>query len=225
APVAMLMRLNNLGPKQSVGVSKLIFLLNLLVIGVTVLGGFTCLVLAGVDAGPILSGHGPVPPEVLPVSMWFGLGYLPGLALIGAPLLLAGVSNAILGATGVETVMNIPEELENPQRDVPKIYWAMLLILLGVGGSLALLIFLLLPPEVLLSRAGDLVGALGFHIGHALTGSSAVAGAWQTTLVASSALMLIGAVNAGFAGARGLWLAMARDNLLPRALLTPNPHG
>jgi hypothetical protein len=131
----------------------------------------------------------------------------------------------MLGATGVETVMNIPEQLENPQRDVPKIYWSMLLTLLVIGGSLAALIFLLLPPEVLLARSNDLVGALGFHVGHALTGSTGIGGAWQTTLVASAALLLIGAVNAGFAGARGLWQTMARDNLLPRAMLTPNDRG
>src|SRR5690606_25671865 len=131
----------------------------------------------------------------------------------------------ILSATGVETVMNIPESLENPQRDVPKIYWAMLLTLLVVGGSLVMQVFLLLPPEVLLSRSGDLVGALGYHVGATLSGSSAIGGACQAALVARAALMLIGAVNDGVAGSRGLWLAMPRDNLLPRALITPNARG
>ena len=224
APVALLMRLNNLGLVPGVRVSKAIFLVNLAIIGVTIAGGVACLALGGVDWTPIVDGYGRAAAN-LPPDVGFDLGILPGLAMISAPLLLSGVGTAILGATGVETVMNIPEELESPQRDVPKIYWAMLLILLGIGGSLALLVFLLLPPDVLLSRSGDLVGALGFHVGRTLTGSTAVGGAWQTALIASAALMLIGAVNAGFAGSRGLWLAMARDNLLPRALLTPNERG
>lgn len=224
APIALLMRLNNIELAASVRVSKAIFLINLAVLGVTILGGFACLVVQGVDWAPIWGGYGSASPG-LPLELGYDLGILPGVALIGAPILLAGFGKAILGATGVETVMNIPEELDNPQKAVPKIYWAMLLILFAVGGSLTLLVFLLLPPEVLLSRSGDLVGALGYHVGRVLTGSSAIAGAWQTALVASAALMLIGAVNAGFAGSRGLWLTMARDNLLPRALLTPNKRG
>lgn len=224
APIALLLRLNNLGLGPSVRVSKAIFLVNLLLIAVTIVAGLVCLALAGVQWSPLLTGVGRAAPN-LPIDMRFELGIIPGLATISAPILLAGVGNAMLGATGVETVMNIPEQLENPQRDVPKIYWAMLLTLLVVGGSLAALVFLLLPPEVLLSRSNDLVGALGFHVGYVLTGSSAIGGAWQTALVASAALMLIGAVNAGFAGSRGLWLTMARDNLLPRAMLTPNEHG
>lgn len=224
APVATLMRLNNLGPKQSVAVSKVILLLNLAVLAATVIAGLVCLALAGVDLAPALAGHG-APPQGIPHEGWFDLGYVPGLALIGAPILLAGTGSTLLGASGIETVMNITEELENPQRDVPKIYWWMLVLLLGFGGSLAALIFLLLPPEVLLSRSHDLVGALGYHVAGSLTGSSAVAGAWQTTLVACAALMLLGAVNAGFAGTRGLFMAMARDNLLPRALLTQNARG
>jgi hypothetical protein len=44
-------------------------------------------------------------------------------------------------------------------------------------------------------------------------------------IVANAALMLIGACNTGFAGARGLWLTMARDSLLPRMMLDPNERG
>jgi hypothetical protein len=121
--------------------------------------------------------------------------------------------------------MNIPEELENPQRDVPKIYWAMLLILLVVGGSLALLVFLLLPPEVLLAHSGDLLGQLGRHVGSASPArwSSPTRGA--PIMLANAALMLIAATNTAFVGARGLWLAMARDDLLPRMLLVANERG
>lgn len=224
APIALLMRLNNRGIADSVRVSKSIFLLNLGIVGLTILGGLVCLALQGVDWGPIWAGYGQASPR-LSLELGAELGILPGLSLIGAPILLAGFGNVILGATGVETVMNIPEELDNPQRAVPKIYWAMLLILLTVGGSLALLEFMLLPPSELLAGRADLVGALGYHVGQALTGSPQVARIWQLALVASAALMLIGAVNAGFAGSRGLWLTMARDNLLPRALLTPNKRG
>ncbi|PCC66905.1 Amino acid transporter [Nannocystis exedens] len=224
APIGLLLRLNNLGLKPSVRVSKAIFLVNLLIIGATIVGGYVCLALQGVDWSSVWSGYGRAAPAV-PLDATFDIGIIPGLAMLSAPILLAGVGNGVLSATGVETVMNIPEELENPQRDVPKIYWAMLLTLLVVGGSLALQVFLLLPPEVLLSRSGDLVGALGYHVGSTLTGVSGVGGAWQAALVASAALMLIGAVNAGLAGSRGLWLAMTRDNLLPRALITPNARG
>lgn len=224
APIALLLRVNNLGLRPSVRVSKSIFLVNMLVIGATIVAGYVCLALQGVDWTPVWEGYGRAAPGV-PLDLTFDIGIIPGLAMVSAPILLASVGNGILSATGVETVMNIPESLENPQRDVPKIYWAMLLTLLVVGGSLAMQVFLLLPPEVLLSRSGDLVGALGYQVGTTLSGSSAIGGAWQAALVASAALMLIGAVNAGFAGSRGLWLAMTRDNLLPRALITPNARG
>lgn len=222
-PLALLVRLNNLGLKQSVRVGQAVFLLNLAVMAVTIVAGLVCLVLQGVDLQPVIHGAG-VPVGSDP-AMWHGGGFLPGLALIGAPLLLAGVGNAILGASGVESVMNIPEELENPQRDVPKIYWAMLLTLLVIGGSLALLVFLLLPPEVLLAHPFDLLGQLGRHIGFGLTGMPAVGEFWRLVITLNAALMLIGATNTGFAGARGLWLAMARDDLLPRSLLAANPSG
>jgi amino acid transporter len=223
APFALLLRLNNIGLKQSVHIGKAVFLLNLAVMAVTIVAGLVCLVLQGVDLHPVIHGAG-VPVDGDPASWHMG-GFLPGLALIGAPLLLAGVGNAILGASGVESVMNIPEELENPQRDVPKIYWAMLLTLLVIGGSLALLVFLLLPPQVLLAHPFDLLGQLGRHIGVGLTGSPAIGEVCRTILTMNAALMLIGATNTGFAGARGLWLAMARDDLLPRSLLAGNATG
>ncbi|MBL9100787.1 MAG: amino acid permease [Myxococcales bacterium] len=223
APLAVLVQVNNLGLKQSVRVGKAVFLLNLGVVGLTIVAGLVCLALQGVDLHPIVHGAGA--PVGADPALWHGRGFLPGLALIGAPLLLAGVGNAILGASGVESVMNIPEELENPQRDVPKIYWAMLLTLLVVGGSLALLVFLLLPPQVLLNHPFDLLGQLGRHIGIGLTGSTTVGEVWRTVITINAALMLIGATNTGFAGARGLWLAMSRDDLLPRSLLGANQAG
>ncbi|MCA9712067.1 MAG: hypothetical protein KDK70_39895, partial [Myxococcales bacterium] len=42
---------------------------------------------------------------------------------------------------------------------------------------------------------------------------------------ANAALMLLGATNTGFAGARGLWVTMARDSLLPRRVLNTNERG
>jgi amino acid transporter len=222
-PLALLTHLNNLGLKQSVRVSRAVMLLNLAVMGLTIVGGWICLAMEGVDLAPVLYGAGA--PMAGDPAAWHHGGFLPGLALIGAPLLLAGVGNVILGASGVESVMNIPEELENPQRDIPKIYWAMLLILLVVGGSLALLVFLLLTPEELLTHSGDLLGQLGRHVAGALTGSRTAGEVWHTVVVANAALMLIGATNTAFVGARGLWLAMARDDLLPRMLLTPNRSG
>ncbi len=222
-PLALLTHLNNLGLKQSVRVSRFVLLLNLAVMGVTIVGGFVCLAMYGVDLRPVLYGAGA--PMAGDPSVWHSGGFLPGLALIGAPLLMAGVGNVILGASGVESVMNIPEELENPQRDVPKIYWAMLLMLLVVGGSLAILVFLLLPPEVLLQHSGDLLGQLGRHVAATLTGSLGAGNLWHAVVVANAALMLIAATNTAFVGARGLWLAMARDDLLPRVLLRPNERG
>ncbi|HEY8375382.1 MAG TPA: hypothetical protein VIK91_02785, partial [Nannocystis sp.] len=224
APIGLLLRLNNLGLRPSVRVSRAILLVNALILGATIVAGFACLALHGVDWTPVLRGYGEAAPGV-PLPLTFDIGIIPGLAMVTAPILLAGVGNGILSATGVETVMNIPEELENPQRDVPRIYWAMLLSLLVLGGALALLVVLLLPPGVLLSRSGDLVAALGQRVGELLGGSPAIGHAWQAALVASAALMLIGAVNACIAGSRGLWLAMTRDNLLPRAFLTPNQFG
>src|SRR5690606_25288060 len=58
-----------------------------------------------------------------------------------------------------------------------------------------------------------------------LTGSETLGHAWNVVIVANAALMLLGATNTGFAGARGLWVTMARDNLLPRAVLSLNERG
>jgi amino acid transporter len=223
APLALLTRMHNHGLKRSVRVSRAIFLLNLAVMGATIVAGLVCLAIQGVNLHPIVHGAGA--PVGADPAVWHTFGFLPGLALIGAPLLLAGVGSSILGASGVESVMNIPEELENPQRDVPKIYWAMLLTLLVVGGSLAALVFLLLPPATLLGYPDDLLGQLGRHVAATLTGSPRVGEAWRTVVLTNAALMLIGATHTAVACARGLWLAMARDDLLPRSLLATNQHG
>jgi hypothetical protein len=150
---------------------------------------------------------------------------LPGFATLGAALIPVALGSSILGASGVESVMNIPEELERPRADVRRIYRAMLTILLIVGGSLSLLVFAVLPPEKLVGASGYLLAALGETVVTELTGSPLLGRLWSVVIVASAALMLIGATNTGFAGARGLWVTMARDNLLPRALLDANDRG
>ena len=121
--------------------------------------------------------------------------------------------------------MNIPEELERPRVDVRRIYMWMLTILLVIGGSLSLLVFLILPPDELVGASGYLLAALGATAVSGVTGSEVLGDVWKTVIVANAALMLIGATNTGFAGARGLWVTMARDNLLPRLVLTPNERG
>ncbi|MCA9694693.1 MAG: amino acid permease [Myxococcales bacterium] len=228
APLILLFILNNEGLKESVKVSKTIFLINLGVMSLTILCGLVYLILHGANFDALIHGAAlPAGVELPTHDDGHGIdtGFLPGLALIGAPLVLAGVGSSILGASGVESVMNIPEELENPRRDVPRIYMWMLSILLAVGGSVCLLLFLVLPPEVLVAHHGELLAVLGRHVVEGVTGSSTLAGIWQIVIVANAALMLIGATNTGFAGARGLWRTMARDDLLPRALLTPNQNG
>ncbi|MGB1277908.1 MAG: amino acid permease, partial [Nannocystaceae bacterium] len=230
----MLFILNNQGLKESVQVSKTIFLINLLVMGITIVLGVIYLFMHGGNFDALIHGS-----ELAPGTHFAGhggegeghgsamgdIGFLPGLAMLGAPLLLAGVGNSILGASGVESVMNIPEELENARRDVPKIYFWMLSILLCVGGSVAILLFLVLPPEVLVEHAGELLAYLGLHVVLGVTGSQSLAEIWKVVIIANAALMLIGATNTGFAGARGLWMTMARDSLMPRAILTPNSRG
>jgi amino acid permease-like protein len=91
-----------------------------------------------------------------------------------------------------------------------------------IGGSISLLVFLVLPPAKLLGASGYLLAELGQTAMYGVTGSETLGRAWNLVIVASAALMLIGATNTGFAGARGLWVTMARDNLLPRALLDTN---
>ncbi|MCA9657594.1 MAG: amino acid permease [Myxococcales bacterium] len=231
APLVLLYMLNNQGLKESVQVSKTIFLINLVVMGITIVFGIIYLAMNGADFSVLTSGA-PVDAASVGGGEAHGLeghvelpSFLPGLALLSAPLFLAGVGSSILGASGVESVMNIPEELENPSVDVAKIYKWMLSILLVVGGSLSLLLFLVLPPEALLGNSSYLLAALGHHAVTGVTDSSALGKFWHVVIVANAALMLIGATNTGFAGARGLWKTMARDSLLPRLFLTPNSRG
>jgi len=67
--------------------------------------------------------------------------------------------------------------------------------------------------------------ALGHEAVSGVTGSDVLGRLWGIVIVTSAALMLIGATNTGFAGARGLWVTMARDNLLPRLVLDQNDRG
>ena len=221
-PLVLLFVLNNYGLRESVQVSKTIFLVNLGVMGITILAGLAYVMLNGVQIGVFLEGVTDVVPEAGSGS---ARRSLPGLLTLGAALIPVALGSSILGASGVESVMNIPEELERPRRDIRRIYRVMLTILLVVGGSISLLVFAVLPPERLLGASGYLVAALGQTAVGGVTGSSFLGNAWNLIIVASAALMLIGATNTGFAGARGLWVTMARDNLLPRALLDPNERG
>lgn len=228
APLVLLYILNNQGLKESVQVSKTIFLANLVVMGVTILFGLVYLAMNGADLGRLFHGAALDVAQLASHGGGHGIevpSFLPGLAMISAPLILAGVGNSILGASGVESVMNIPEELENPSVDVARIYRWMLSILLGVGGTICILLFLVLPPEALLGNSSYLLAALGHHAVLGVTGSELLGKIWHVVIVANAALMLIGATNTGFAGARGLWKTMARDNLLPRAILSTNDRG
>jgi amino acid transporter len=228
APLLLLFTLNNYGLKESVKVSKTIFLINLVVMGITILGGLIYLLVHGGHFSHFISGvelDVSPPPEPAPGAHKSYLSRLPGFATLGAALIPVALGSSILGASGVESVMNIPEELERPTRDVRRIYMWMLSILLAVGGSLSLLVFLVLPPGELVGAAGYLLAALGKTVVTGLTGSELLGDAWNIVIVANAALMLIGATNTGFAGARGLWLTMARDSLLPRLVLTPNVRG
>lgn len=232
-PLVLLFTLNNYGLHESVQVSKTIFLINLGVMGCTILFGTIYVLTHGVDFGAFLSGaevaaipaaHGQVTATEEGVDA-LGLRILPGFATLGAVLIPVGLGSSILGASGVESVMNIPEELERPRADVRRIYRAMLSILLVVGTTISLLIFMVLTPDQLVGSAGYLVAALGHHAVTGVTGSELLGRIWGIVIVSTAALMLIGATNTGFAGARGLWVTMARDNLLPRVLLDTNDRG
>jgi amino acid transporter len=233
-PLIMLFILNNQGLKESVKVSKTIFMINLVVMGLTILICLIYLMIHGADFSRFLSGAA-LPDAVVaateaaahtdPHDHGRAVDSLPGFLTLGAPLILAGAGVSILGASGVESVMNIPEELENPRRDIGKIYRWMLSLLLGLGGSLSLLLFLVLSPEQLAGSASYLLAELGRHSFLGVFGSAGFAGFWKVVIVANAALMLIGACNTGFAGARGLWQTMARDSLLPRMILDPNDRG
>ncbi|NVB42106.1 amino acid permease [Pseudenhygromyxa sp. WMMC2535] len=228
-PLVMLFILNNQGLKESVKVSKTIFLINLVVMGITILVCLLSLVVNGADFSRFIDGAQLAladSPGLADTHEHHGqIHSLPGFATFGAPLILAGAGVSILGASGVESVMNIPEELDNPRRDIARIYRWMLSLLLGIGGSLSLLLFLVLEPEQLAGSASYLLAVLGQQGFLGVFGSETLAGAWKIVIVANAALMLIGACNTGFAGARGLWQTMARDSLLPRMILDPNEHG
>ena len=62
APIGILLRVNNIGLKPSVRVSKAIFFVNLLIIGGTIVGGYVCLALQGVDWSTVWSGYGRAAP-------------------------------------------------------------------------------------------------------------------------------------------------------------------
>lgn len=235
-PLVLLFVLNNFGLHESVKVSKTIFLFNLLVMSVTILLGIVFLAMHGIDFSRFIDGVTVDPSRVVVASTGDaaaghlaestpGPTVLPGFATLGAALIPVALGSSILGASGVESVMNIPEELERPRADIRRIYRAMLTILLVFGGSLSLLVFMVLPPDRLVGAAGYLLAELGYAVVVGVTGSAVVGKIWGGVIVVSAALMLIGATNTGFAGARGLWVTMARDNLLPRALLDANERG
>lgn len=234
-PLVLLFVLNNHGLHESVQVSRTIFLVNLVVMAVTIIFGVIYVAMHGIPVENFLEGATLVVPPGTEVSTEGGHPtghggggggrHLPGFLTLGAALIPVALGSSILGASGVESVMNIPEELERPRRDIRKIYRVMLLTLLGVGGSITLLVFMVLPPDQLVGAAGYLVAALGEAAVTGVTGVPMLGKAWNLVIVGSAALMLIGATNTGFAGARGLWVTMARDNLLPRALLDPNDRG
>jgi amino acid transporter len=233
-PLVMLFILNNHGLRESVKVSRTIFMINLVVMGVTILVCLIYLMIHGADLSRFMTGGALTDAAVSAAEAsqhadtheHHGMAVsLPGFATLGAPLILAGAGVSILGASGVESVMNIPEELDNPRRDIAKIYKWMLSLLLGLGGSLSLLLFLVLDPEQLVGSASYLLAVLGQQGFLGVFGSPGFASFWKVVIVANAALMLIGACNTGFAGARGLWQTMARDSLLPRMILDPNERG
>jgi amino acid transporter len=235
APLVVLFTLNNQGLKESVKVSKSIFLINMAVMAVTVLFGLIYVAMHGIPFERFIDGA-PISEAVQRAQEAAAAAHgseghhgvidsLPGWATLAAPLILAGTGASILGASGVESVMNIPEELEKPSVDVRRIYRWMLTILLVLGGSVSLLLFSVLTPEELATKSNYLVAAMGARAVEGVTGSESLGSIWQTVIVANAAFMLIGACNTGFAGARGLWLTMARDSLLPRAVLKPNKNG
>lgn len=237
APLMLLHRLNNYGLKESVRVSRTIFLINLLVMAGTIIFGIVYLFQHGggnyanfLDGAELVQtvrteAHASVAAMGHGSEDHHGISILPGFATLGAALIPAALGSSILGASGVESVMNIPEELEQPRTDVRKIYMWMLSILLIIGGCISLLIFLVLPPEQLVGASGYLLAALGRTVVASVTGSETLGQIWNIVIVANAALMLIGATNTGFAGARGLWVTMARDNLLPRLALDTNSRG
>jgi amino acid transporter len=223
APLLLLFSLNNFGLKESVQVSKTIFLINLVVMGVTIVAALLYLLIHGGHYSHLLDGV--QLPEPDPSHASHSVTSLPGFRTLSVALIPAALGSSILGASGVESVMNIPEELERPRTDVRRIYRWMLSILLAIGGSLAILVFLVLSPEQLVGASGYLLAVLGKTSVAGVTGLPVAGDIWNIVIVANAALMLIGATNTGFAGARGLWVTMARDNLLPRSVLNLNERG
>ena len=139
APLTLLFRLNNYGLRESVKVSRSIFLVNIAVMSLTILLAVVYVLLHGADWDRFIAGA--ELPASVPAPGGGGLHALPGLGNLGAALIPAALGSSILGASGVESVMNIPEELSDPRSCVPKIYRWMLSILLVIGGSTAILLF------------------------------------------------------------------------------------
>jgi len=214
APLVLLFRLNNYGLRESVKVSKSIFLLNMAVMAVTIIMGVVYVFM-----------HGAELPAVAEAAEGHHASSLPGFGTLGFALIPAALGSSILGASGVESVMNIPEELADPRTAVRRIYRWMLSILLVVGGSSAILLFLVLEPAQLVGESGFLIATLGDTAVTGVTGLPWLGNVWKIVIVGNAALMLLAATNTGFAGARGLWVTMARDNLLPRFVLATNERG
>ena len=202
-PIILLFTLNNQGLRESVAVSRIIFLFHLGIMAVFIVAGVIYAVGHGFDFDLVMNGT----PN------------LPGIDALTLALVIAGLGNAILGASGVESVMQIPEELEDPKVAVPKIYNWMLSILLGFGGLVTLMIFFVLDPAELLEGRDFLVSMAGRKAMEGITGSPMLGVVFGTVIVVDAALTLIGATNTSFAGIRGLWVTMAKDHLMPRFFL------
>jgi amino acid transporter len=202
-PIMLLFSLNNRGLRESVAVSKIIFLFHLGVMAVFIVVGLTYAYQVGFDFDRIMSGT----------------HEMPGLDGLTLALVIAGLGNAILGASGVESVMQIPEELDDPKTAVPKVYNWMLSILLGFGGLVTLTIFFVLDPVELLKGRDFLVSMAGDKSMTGISGSVMLGTLFKTVIVIDAALVLIAATNTSFAGIRGLWVTMAKDHLMPRFFL------
>ncbi len=202
-PIILLFTLNNQGLRESVAVSRVIFLFHLGVMAVFIALGLVYAFGHGFDFGLIMSGT----------------GTLTGLNGLTIAIIIAGLGNAILGASGVESVMQIPEELDDPKTAIPKIYRWMLSILLLFGGLVTLMIFVVLDPTELRTGQDFLVSMAGRKAMASITGSVLLGTVFETIIVIDAALTLIGATNTSFAGIRGLWVTMAKDHLMPRFFL------
>ena len=240
-PVILLYTLNNQGLRESVQVSKMIFLTHLVLMGLFILFGVAYVLKEAFWVGDVaryyhmsaryLGETNVIPHTNLDLMLngaWASLSdgsitFLPGITGLTVALAVAGVGNAILGASGVESVMQIPEELDDPKSAVPRIYHWMLSILLGFGGLVTIMIFLILNPDELAVGRDFLVSMAGHKAVFETTGSSLLAETFNALIVVDAALTLIGATNTSFAGIRGLWVTMAKDQLLPRLFLRTDP--